>query len=985
MTDASHASHASTATETANTFVRQRSVPIPSLNLSVEEFRHPGTGALHLHLSSDSPENVFMVALRTVPEDSTGVAHILEHTALCGSERYPVRDPFFMMLRRSLNTFMNAFTSSDWTAYPFATQNRKDFGNLLDVYLDAVFFSRLDPLDFAQEGHRVEFENDDRDQALTFKGVVFNEMKGAMSSTPSVLWDRLCFELFPSNTYHFNSGGDPEAIPDLTYQQLRDFYAEHYHPSNAIFLTFGDIPAADHQRVFESAVLHRFDALDRQVEVALETAFTEPRSATHTYAMDPEEDIQNKTHLIMGWKLGESADLTAMLEAQLVASVLMENSASPLMQYLETTELGTAPSPLCGLEESMREMVFCCGIEGSDITHAVAFETAVLDCIKSVAEHGIAAEKVEAILRQIELHQREVGGDGMPYGLNLMLRALGAATHYGDAVSALDLEPVIATLRERLASPDYIPALLRRLLLDNPHRVRLVVEPDATLSAQRDAAETARLDAMKASLDEAQTADVLDLAARLRERQAQKDDPNVLPRVALTDIPAEIPSPIPDITQTAAPHYRYTAGTNGLVYQQWVSQLPALTDAEQQHLPLVTGLMAEVGTEGLTYLQAQDRHSATVGSLSASISSRAYREDEQSCDRYLVLSSKALADRIDEQLALMSDTLQGARFDEHARIRDLISQIRARRDQGITGSGHALAMSAACAGMSPLARLSHEQGGLEGIRRIRALDDSLHSDSELASLASSLGAIQQKLASAGGRQLCTIADEPNIAAASLAAESTMGTLSSSETSVWSSAPIREQRQEVWVTNTQVNFCARAYPTVPSGHPDAPILSVLGAFLRNGFLHRSIREQGGAYGGGASHDANIAAFRFFSYRDPRLADTLADFDASLTWLMETKHDALALEEAILSVVASLDKPGSPAGEAKQHFHECLFGRTAEHRKTFRAGIVNTQIDDMRRVADAYLRSDLASTAVVTHVSGAAELVRRGIELTRQDLL
>jgi Zn-dependent M16 (insulinase) family peptidase len=810
-------------------------------------------------------------------------------------------------------------------------------------------------------------------------------MKGAMSSTPSVLWDRLCFELFPSNTYHFNSGGDPEAIPDLTYQQLRDFYAEHYHPSNAIFLTFGDIPAADHQRVFESAVLHRFDALDRQVEVALETAFTEPRSATHTYAMDPEEDIQNKTHLIMGWKLGESADLTAMLEAQLVASVLMENSASPLMHYLETTELGTAPSPLCGLEESMREMVFCCGIEGSDIGHAVAFEAAVLDCIKNVAEHGISGEKVEAILRQIELHQREVGGDGMPYGLNLMLRALGAATHYGDAVSALDLEPVIATLRERLTSPDYIPSLLRRLLLDNPHRVRLVVEPDATLSAQRDAAETARLDAMKASLDEAQTADVLDLAARLRERQAQKDDPNVLPRVALTDIPAETPSPIPDITQTVAPHYRYTAGTNGLVYQQWVSQLPALTDAEQQHLPLVTGLMAEVGTEGLTYLQAQDRHSATVGSLSASVSSRAHREDEQSCDRYLVLSSKALADRIDEQLALMSDTLQGARFDEHTRIRDLISQIRARRDQGITGNGHALAMSAACAGMSPLARLSHEQGGLEGIRRIRALDDSLHSDSELASLASSLGAIQQKLASAGGRQLCTIADEPNMAAASLAAESAMGALNRSETSVWSSAPIREQRQEVWVTNTQVNFCARAYPTVPSGHPDAPILTVLGAFLRNGFLHRSIREQGGAYGGGASHDANLAAFRFFSYRDPRLADTLADFDASLAWLMETNHDALALEEAILSVVASLDKPGSPAGEAKQHFHECLFGRTAEHRKLFRAGIVNTQIDDMRRVADTYLRADRASTAVVTHVSGASELAQRGIELTRQDLL
>ncbi|MEL0086848.1 MAG: insulinase family protein, partial [Halieaceae bacterium] len=204
-------------------FELKRSTPIAALNLTVEQYEHPATGAVHLHLSSDNPENVFMVALRTVPQDSTGVAHILEHTVLCGSERYPVRDPFFMMLRRSLNTFMNAFTSSDWTAYPFATQNHKDFSNLLSVYLDAVFFSRLDPLDFAQEGHRVEFEKrqDGEGDALVFKGVVFNEMKGAMSSTTSILWDRLCFELFPTNTYHFNSGGDPENIPDLSYQELR--------------------------------------------------------------------------------------------------------------------------------------------------------------------------------------------------------------------------------------------------------------------------------------------------------------------------------------------------------------------------------------------------------------------------------------------------------------------------------------------------------------------------------------------------------------------------------------------------------------------------------------------------------------------------------------------------------------------------------------------------------------------------------------------
>ena len=968
-----------------NTFMQQRAVTIASLNLTVEEYRHPATGAVHLHLGSDSSENVFMVALRTVPEDSTGVAHILEHTALCGSERFPVRDPFFMMLRRSLNTFMNAFTSSDWTAYPFATQNRKDFRNLLDVYLDAVFFSRLDPLDFSQEGHRVEFEDDDASKPLVFKGVVFNEMKGAMSSTSSILWDRLCHELFPTNTYHFNSGGDPEAIPDLTYQQLRDFYSEHYHPSNAIFLTFGDIPAAEHQVVFESSVLQRFEALESRIEVALEAPFSAPRQAEHHYAIDPEESAAEKTHLVMGWKLGESADLEAMLEAQLLSAVLMENSASPLMHYLETTSLGAAPSPLCGLEESMREMVFCCGIEGSEAEHADQFEREVLDCIAAVAESGVAQERIEAILRQIELQQREVSGDGMPYGLNLMLRALGAATHYGDAVATLDLDPAIALLRERATAPDYIPALITRLLIDNAHRVRLVVRPDAELNQKREAAERSRLATLKDTLTPERSAEVIDLASKLRARQGQQDDPNILPRVELADIPADIKMPVPDITDKPVPHYRYTTGTNGLVYQQWIARLPALTSAEQEQLPLVAALIPEVGLGALDYLAAQDRHSATVGALGASITSRASRESEQSCESWLVLGSKALADRMEAQLELMADTLSGARFDELDRIRDLVSQMRARRDQGITGNGHALAMSAACAGMSPLAAIAHQQGGLEGIRRLRALDDALDDRGELEMLSESLAGLFTRLTASGERRLLTVADEPNIERASLLASSAFDELEHRDTSPWVGSPLRESRHEAWVTNTQVHFCARAYPTVPSGHPDAPALSVLAAFLRNGYLHRCIREQGGAYGGGASHDPNIAAFRFFSYRDPRLVETLEDFDASIGWLLETDHTNLALEEAILSVVASLDKPGSPAGEAKRHFQECLFGRTDEHRRLFRAGIVGTTIADLKRVAETYLVPDAASTAVVTHTQGAQALEQAGLHLNRRELL
>ena len=236
-----------------------RTQGIESLGVEIEEYVHKKTGAVHYHLKTDNDENVFLLALRTMPMDSTGVAHILEHTALCGSKKYPVRDPFFMMIRRSLNTFMNAFTSSDWTAYPFASKNKKDFNNLLDVYLDAVFFAKLDEQDFAQEGHRLEFETPaDPKSELQFKGVVYNEMKGAMSSVVSQLWQTVSKHLYPTNTYHFNSGGDPESILDLSYGQLKSFYKKHYHPSNAIFMTYGDIPAATHHESF-AQYLNQFE------------------------------------------------------------------------------------------------------------------------------------------------------------------------------------------------------------------------------------------------------------------------------------------------------------------------------------------------------------------------------------------------------------------------------------------------------------------------------------------------------------------------------------------------------------------------------------------------------------------------------------------------------------------------------------------------------------------------------------------------------
>jgi Zn-dependent M16 (insulinase) family peptidase len=951
------------AAHTAFDAVRHES--IESLNIRVEQYRHRATGALHYHLAADNTENVFLVGLRTVPEDSTGVAHILEHTALCGSRRYPVRDPFFMMLRRSLNTFMNAFTSSDWTAYPFASQNRKDFANLLDVYLDAVFFSRLDPLDFAQEGHRVEFaEADNPDSDLVFKGVVFNEMKGAMSAISSTLWNLLCENLFPTSTYHFNSGGDPEHIPDLSYEQLQAFYRSHYHPSNAVFMTFGDISAAEHQAVFEERALRHFSRSDDRIEVSAEQRLSQPLRVQERYAFDEKEGTGNRTHLVMGWMLGESADLEQMLEAQLLTSVLLDNSASPLQHALETTELGRSPSPLCGLEDSMRELVFCCGIEGSEAEHTEAFESLVLDVLERVASDGVSLERLEAVLHQLELHQREVSGDSYPYGLQLILQALGAAIHYSDPIAVLNLDPVIESLRRKIQDPDYIKNLARTLLLDNPHRVTLTVCPDKELSTRRREAEAARLRDLKAAMSEDDRAATVKLAADLIARQAQEDDDSVLPRVELSDVPPTIPDLEFELEQRGGHTFtRYSQGTNGIAYLQAVLPLPELSREQQRILPLYANALTEVGIGAASYLDVQERQAANVGAISAFASLRGTVEDEQAVSANFVLSSKALQQRAEHAVQLMADTLANPRFDELDRIRDLVNQQRARREQSVTGSGHGLAMAAASAGMSPLALLQHEQTGLEGLRRLRALDDSLADRDALAGFAARLEELHARISSQRA-QFLAIADSGHVEELVHITARLWPAMEQGDSQAFSLPATRERRGQLWVTNTQVNFCAKAYPTVPVGHPDAAALTVLGGMLRNGYLHRAIREQGGAYGGGASQDSGIAAFRFYSYRDPRLQETLTDFDHAVTWLLDNRHDYRSLEEAILGVISSIDKPSSPAGEAKQHFHNRLFGRSHEQRELFRQQVLAVTLDDLRRVSETYLKPELASTAVIT---------------------
>jgi len=950
-------------------FEQLRTAKIESLDIDVQEFVHKKTRTPHIHLAADNPENVFLVGLRTIPTDSTGVAHILEHTVLCGSEKYPVRDPFFMMIRRSLNTFMNAFTSSDWTAYPFASQNRKDYFNLLDVYLDAVFFSRLDELDFMQEGHRVEFEEPNNpDSDLVFKGVVFNEMKGAMSAPNSILWNVLGKHLFPNNTYHHNSGGDPEAIPDLSHQALVDFYKTHYHPSNAVLMTFGDIPAAELQQRFDEHALSRFEPLDRVIKVNPAHRIHSPIRVEEAYAAEETAD-EDKSHVLLGWLLGKSSNLDERLQMHLLSSVLLDNSASPLMQALEKTDLGNSPSAMCGVEDSNLEMVFVCGMNGTKPENSQAIEDLILSVLEDVAKNGVDKEQIDAVLHQLELSQREIGGDGMPFGLTLLLSGLSPTMQYADPLAALDLDPALQRLNKAAQEPNFISNLVQRFLLDNNHRVRLTLRPDGEISERRVLAEKQRLASLKSSLTDNQVKDIIEKTKALAERQAQVDDPGILPKVTLADVPETMH--ITTGTQSkinGAPAMNYAAGTNGLVYQQVVLDLPELDAELQPLLPLYTSFTSELGSNGRDYIETQALQASVTGGISAFVSRRSARENEQDVTSYLMLRGKALLRNSNALAALLHDTLTSVRFDEKNRIRELIAQTRASSEQSVTGRGHSLAMAAAASGMAPTARLSHELSGLVGIKAIKQLDDLVNDDSQLDALCEKLAAISDAI-NASPTQFMVVAEQDHIATVETDMAAYFDMQSDQNFAPSKPAPVREKVTELWTTNTEVNFCSKAFPTVSSAHEDAAALTVLGPFLGNGFLHRAIRETGGAYGGGGMYDADSASFRFYSYRDPRSTETLHDFSQSIDWLINTKHETNALEEAILNVISNIDRPASPAGEARSAYQSQLFGRTPELRQAFRQQILGVGLNDLQRVAETYFQPEQASMAIITNTANA----------------
>ncbi|MDY0270506.1 insulinase family protein [Trichloromonas sp.] len=953
---------------------------LPEINLRFIELRHDQSGAHIVHLAANDPNCLFAVGFRTPPEDSTGVAHILEHTVLCGSRRFPVRDPFFAMLKRSLNTFMNALTAGDWTLYPFASQNRKDFFNLLSIYLDAAFFPLLSERDFHQEGHRLEFTDpEDSRSPLEYKGVVYNEMKGAMSDPSSLLCRRLASALYPTTTYRHNSGGDPAKIPELTWEQLRQFHAGHYHPGNAYIFTYGNLDLEPVLEIINRDALSAFARRPVAGEVPPEIHLTSPRRIEEVFPVDPGSPLEKRALTQVAWLTCDINDRLDRLGLSLLASLLLGNSGAPLYRALLDSGLGANLAPGSGYQDDNRTTYFAVGLQGIDPGKSAAVETLILATLEESARTGFSTERIEGVLHRLEFSIREVTGDQHPYPLVLLMRLIGPWIHGGNPVEALRFDELLGQLRQKIAEGPYFQDLIRRYLLDNPHRVTLTLRPDDELQARQDQEIAARLEALRAGLDADKVEEIRRQARELREAQEAEEDLSCLPTLELSDIPeTEDPVVYSQSTVAERPVYWFDQPTNGIGYITLHFDISGLCEEHLALVPVFCTLLGQIGAAGYSYAEMAERMEAATGGIQARATILDAPESLAASRNLLALKGKALIRNQEKLFTILGDLCRAPDFSDLKRLHTVLNQVRTSLENSIPGSGHSYAARSAAGGLTPAGRLREAWNGLEQILLVKELAGK--TPGELAGFAESMAKMAKQLLCRRRLSCAVTGEQGHFAAISPYLEGfltqlPMGKAPSPQTPCDFSPHVRNIG---WATSVPVNYVSRVFRAVPYSHPDSATLMVLAKLLRASYLHREIREKGGAYGGLANYGSESGIFAFLSYRDPHLTRTLRVYDEAVDWAVAGRFDDEQIKEGILSIFADLDRPLSPGSRGSQEFANIEQGLTLEMRNLLRRRILAVDREALCRTAVRYLSKEKRLSAVGI-IAGEATLRQAGEEL------
>lgn len=952
-------------------FTLVRTKHVPELELTALHLKHDKTGADYLHIARDDSNNVFSIGFKTNPPDDTGVPHILEHTTLCGSEKYPIRDPFFKMLPRTLSNFMNAFTASDHTFYPFATTNSQDFQNLMSVYLDATMHPLLKQTDFTQEGWRIGPENprvaekdgdaNAEDSKLVFKGVVYNEMKGQMSDAGYLFYIRFQDHIFPAIN---NSGGDPQKITDLTYDQLKKFHADHYHPSNAKLLTYGDMPLADHLREVDAQL-----AVFEKIEVDMENKKPidlsgGPRIVTMLGPLDPLVDMDKQYKTSVSWITGDTSDVVESFGMSILSNLLMDGYGSPIYRGLIESGLGTDFSPNTGYDSHGATGIFSVGLSGVQEANVEKVKGEIQTILGEVRQNGFERSKIDGYLHQLELSLKHKTAN---FGMGIVQRLKSKWFTGTDPFDSLAWNDVIDAFEANMAKGGYLESLMDKYLL-NDNTLTFTMAPSETYGADIAEEEEERL-AIKIMQATEEAGGEAEARKRFEERELEllveqgktnTENLGCLPTVYVKDIPrAKEPVQVRDEIAHGTKIQWREAPTNGLTYFRAINTLDNLPDELRALIPLFTDSIMRLGTKDMTMEQLEDLIKLKTGGISVGYHSTPSPTDFRTASEGIRLTGMALDRNVPEMFELLRKLIVETNFDSPEAPKQIRQLLEAASDgvvNDIASSGHSYARKAAEAGLTRDAWLSEQVSGLTQVKLLTSLAGRPAAD-QYQDVIEKLKQIQQ-FAIAGSNIRAALTCGTDSVSTNTNA---LGKFMSSRPSEGANFPAMQPQayakdiKAFYPLPYQVYYGGLSLPTVSYTHADGAPLQVLAQLLTHKHLHHEIREKGGAYGGGAYMKGLDGLFGFYSYRDPNPQNTFSIMRGAGQWAVDKQFADQDLEEAKISVFKSLDAPKSVNTEGMDRFSS---GVTDEMKQTRREQLLDVTKDQVREVAQKYIVDGLA---------------------------
>ena len=951
---------------------------VQELSCRLVELKHSSQATI-LHIQNEDPENLFCFAFKTLPTSSNGAPHILEHTVLCGSKKYPVRDPFFSMTRRSLNTFMNAFTGADCTCYPAASQNEKDFYNLMEVYADAVFHPKLDQISFLQEGWRLEFNEN---KQLERKGIVYNEMKGVLASPFGRLHEKLSSLLFPNSPYGFNSGGDPEVIPTLSIEQLRQFHSLHYHPAHCLYYFYGSLPLSKHLDFLAEKVFLNIPETSSLPKTPKQPRFKKPRYDEESYpAQEQQEQGQEQLNYVsIGWLTVPCTDIKTVLSLSILDGLLMENDTSPLKRKILDSQLAKQASS--SLDAELAEVPYTITLTGTKTDPSETART-IANFLQDIAKKGFKHKEIERVLHQIELQQREIVRDNAPYGLTLFWRSALAKLHGVDPLVGLELSSYFAAIeREVKKNPNYFSDLISTYLIENKHMVSVRIRPSSTLAKQEEEKERTELTKIDSKLSAKQKKQIIEESKELAKHQNKKENIGCLPKIEIKDISQKNREySVTERKGKGSNYYFSDVFTNHISYVTVAIPLSQAVFQKSSLLKLYSLLLPQVGYGNVSWQKAIETTQEYTGGINSYIGLNPSVSDVDSIQPHLYIHGKALSKNLDRLLHIISEYAHHTRLNETKRIEEILVKHRSSLESTLISSALRYANMESDKYFSLPAFLTWQMSGREYLQNIRSI--TAEGKTATKTLLEDLSSLQEALLPSSGLKIIATCPEREQERIYEFFEQINLKNKNRLNNTFSYTKQPHDSYLALETGSNISFSSFAFPAMPYSSKKAPLARLLAPLLDNLVLHKRIREQGGAYGTGAAYNSSSGIFSFYSFRDPNIWKSYQAFHESLQQVARGEFKKEDLNEAKRECIQGLDDPVSPYAQAEIVVGRLLEKKTAALRQKYRTTLLQATHEELEELAIEFLKENLPQGAFTT--AAGKPLLKKELPLFQQEHL